>query len=240
MISKSLSTSEKFSALSAADSDLAEFCQILYLMLIPHSDDFGRLQGDPFTIKHQCLPASPRPIDDFKKALTLLHNEELVIWYQVSGKQYVQITNFDPHQIGLHKRTSSNFPEFPGKYRKRREIPSEEKGREEKGTEENLLGVDGKAATPTRDFLAWFVDEYKTRRDGAKYIVTKKHAGLIQHLLRNHTLERLRNLALVMFGSNDEWIVSTDCGIEVFAGKINWLEDRLSAWEKKKKTREAV
>ena len=239
MISKSLSTSEKFAALSACDAELSEFCQILYLMLIPHSDDFGRLQGDPFTIKHQCLPASPRPVEDFQRALNLLHNAELVIWYQVSGKQFVQITNFDPHQIGLHKRTKSTFPEFPGKYRKRREIPSEEKGREEKGTEENSVGA-GKAPTPTRDFLAWFVDEYKAKRDGAKYIVTDKHGGLIKRLLTHHSPERLRRLALVMFGSNDEWIESTDRGIEVLAAKINWLEEKLSVWEKQRKAREAV
>lgn len=237
MISKSLSTSEKFAGLNQS-AELAEFCQVLYLMMLPHTDDFGRLQGDAFTIQHQCFPASPRSADEFQDALRALHNSELIIWYQVSGKQYIQITNFEAHQIGLHKRTESRFPGFPGKFRKKPVLPSEEKGTKEKGTEENSVGA-GKAPTPTHDFLAWFVDEYKKRRD-AKYIVTDKHGGIVKRLLQSHTPQRLRDLALVMFGSNDEWIESTDRGIEVLAAKINWLEDRLSAWEKKKKTREAV
>lgn len=239
MVSKSLSTSEKFAGLSASTNGLAEFCQVLYLMMIPHTDDFGRLQGDAFTIKHQCFPASPRSIQEFQDGLRALHNAELIIWYQVSGKQYIQITNFEPHQIGLHKRTESRLPGFPGKFRKKPALPSEEKGREEKGTEENSLGV-VKEPTPTRDFLAWFIDEYKAQRDGAKYVVTKKRAGIVRELLVHHTPERLRQLAKVLFRSNDEWIESTDRGIEVLASKINWLEERLASWEKKHKTREAV
>lgn len=239
MISKSLSTSEKFAGLSASTTGLSEFCQVLYLMMIPHTDDFGRLQGDPFTIKHQCYPASPRSDEEFQEALLALHNAELIIWYQVKGKQFVQITNFEPHQIGLHKRTESKFPNFPGKARKKMEIPSEEKGREEKGTEENLLGA-GKAPTPTHDFLGWFIDFYKNNRDGAKYRVTDKHGGIVKSLLKTHSPERLRQLTEVLLGSNDEWIESTDRGIEVLASKINWLEERLCAWERKSDARKVI
>lgn len=137
MVSRSLSTSQKFAGLNVTAEALAEFCQLLYLMMIPHTDDFGRLQGDPFTIKHQCLPASSRSTEEFQAALNHLHQAQLITWYQVSGKQFVQITNFDPHQVGLHKRTYSQFPEIPGNSRKRREIPSEEKRTELKGKEKN-------------------------------------------------------------------------------------------------------
>ena len=237
MISKSLSTSEKFASLSAIDGEMAEFCQILYLLMIPHSDDFGRLQGDSFTIKHQCYPASPRQAEEFQQALNYLHNAELIIWYQVTGKQFIQITNFEPHQVGLHKRTSSNFPEFPGKYRKRREIPSEEKGREEKGTEENLLGV--VKPTPTKDFLTWFIDLYAAKRSGAKYTATDKHGGIVKRLLKSHSPERLRQHAEILLTTDEDWVETTDRGIEVLAGKINWLEERLAAWEKRQDLRQA-
>lgn len=238
MISKSLSTSEKFASLNATDAEMAEFCQVLYLLMIPHSDDFGRLQGDSFTIKHQCYPASPRPAEDFQQALNYLHNAELIIWYQVKGKQFIQITNFDPHQIGLHKRTASHFPEFPGKYRKRREIPSEEKGTKEKGTEENSLGVE-RTPTPTRDFLAWFVDFYAKHHHGAKYTVTDKHGGIVKNLLRHHSPERLRQHAEILQTTDEDWVVTTDRGIDILASKINWLEDKLAAWEKRGQLRQA-
>ncbi len=145
MLSKSLSTSEKFASVSG---HLVEFCHALYPLLISHTDDFGRLQGDPFTVKRQCYPASVRTLDDFADALLELHRVELIHWYVVGGKRYLQIDNFDPHQLGLHKRTRSRFPEVPGSSGKFPEIPSEEKRteqeQEEKGTgreqEENRTG----------------------------------------------------------------------------------------------------
>src|SRR5262245_35943674 len=102
MISKSLSTSEKFAALVDHGGPLGEFCQSLYPLLIPHSDDFGRLQGDPFTVKYVCHPSSPRSIHEFAGALEALHAVGLICWYTVEGKRYIQVQQFEPHQLGLH------------------------------------------------------------------------------------------------------------------------------------------
>lgn len=139
MISNSLSTSEKFAAL--ATLDMGEFCQALYPLLVSHSDDFGRLQGDPFTVKAKCFPASPRSHDEFQIAMKHLDGVGLIVWYVVTGKRYIQICDFERHQQGLHRRTRSQFPRVPGISGKDEEIPSEEKGREPKGTE-------GKGNTP--------------------------------------------------------------------------------------------
>lgn len=118
MISKSLSTSEKFGGLVTLGT-LAEFTQLLFPMLVIHSDDFGRLPGDPFTVKLTCLPVSPRPLEEFAQALTQLDTIGLIDWYEADGKRYIQIENFEWHQRGgLHKRTSSHFPEIPGSSRK--------------------------------------------------------------------------------------------------------------------------
>ena len=114
MISKSLSTSEKFAELIPRAGPLAEFCQLLFPLMVSHTDDFGRLQGDPFTVKLVCHPSSPRPVDDFARGLELLQTVELIDWYTVNGKKYIQIQQFEPHQQGLHKRTKSRFPEIPG------------------------------------------------------------------------------------------------------------------------------
>lgn len=139
MLSKSLSTSEKRARLHAALGPLAEFAQALYPLLVAHADDFGREEGDVFTIKHRIDPASPRTVAEFERALQGLDAVGLIVWYEVEGRRCVQISNFEPHQSGLHKRTISRFPapprnapEFPGST-----APTEQNRTEGKGTEGN-------------------------------------------------------------------------------------------------------
>ena len=95
MISKSISTSRKFAALAQEAGKLGEFAQILYLLLTPHADDFGRLDGDPFTMKHLLFPTSPRPEQDFELALKSMDKVGLINWYVVEGQRYIEITRFD-------------------------------------------------------------------------------------------------------------------------------------------------
>lgn len=135
MISKSLSTSEKFAALVEYVPTIAEFCHALYPLLVIHTDDFGRLQGDPFTVKALCYPASPRPLAEFSHALQALHDVTLLTWYAVDNKGFIQITVFERHQQGLHKRTRSAFPRVPGSSGNDEEFPGQEKGRELKRRE---------------------------------------------------------------------------------------------------------
>lgn len=138
MISKSLSTSEKFAALVNVAGDLAEFCQALYPLIVTHSDDFGRLQGDAFTVKMMCFPASPRPMDAFVTALQHLHAVDLIVWYDVEGKRYIQIEKFERHQQGLHRRTRSAFPRVPGISGNEPELLGQEKRRELKRTQQKI------------------------------------------------------------------------------------------------------
>jgi hypothetical protein len=116
MISRSLSTSAKFNVAlpKQASGTFIEFSQLLYLMILPHTDDFGRMPGDAEAVKLECLPASRRSFADVGKALRHLHAVGLIIWYEVEGKKYIQISDFQAHQTGLHRRTKSRFPEFPG------------------------------------------------------------------------------------------------------------------------------
>jgi hypothetical protein len=123
MLSKSLSTSEKRAALHGVAGRLAEFAQQLYPLLLAHADDYGRQHGDIFTVKHAIDPSSPRSDADFAIALKCLHNVGLIVWYEVGERKFIQITNFDQHQAGLHKRTAPRFPEVPGNSGKFRDIP---------------------------------------------------------------------------------------------------------------------
>jgi hypothetical protein len=162
MISKTLSTSQRRAALHQAVPALAEFCQQLYPLLVSHADDFGRLQGDAFTVKHAIDPTSPRPIEDFALALNALQDVGLIRWYAVEPRRFIQIENFDPHQVGLHKRTSSVFPPPPdpsgnvpepaADFDLSGNVPSELKGTEPKGTKQNrtTASAEPKAgSTPT-------------------------------------------------------------------------------------------
>lgn len=112
MISKSLGSSRRFAAVDAGA--LTEFAQLVYVLLVSHTDDFGRLEGDAETIKMRVFPAaSKRTVKDFAKALEALHKAGLVIWYEVEGKELLEVTQFSEHQSGLHKRTSSKYPHPP-------------------------------------------------------------------------------------------------------------------------------
>lgn len=134
MISNSLSTSEKFARVG--ETPLGEFCHALYPLVVAHSDDFGRLQGDAFTVKAKCYPASFRTLAEFERAVQALHEVELVVWYVVDGKRYLQIVDFERHQTGLHKRTRSRYPRVPESSELFPEIPSQEKGTKENLTKE--------------------------------------------------------------------------------------------------------
>lgn len=147
MISKSLSTSQRFLALNDVAGRLAEFCQLLYPLIVAHTDDFGRMAGDPQTVKFLVFPGSPRKVPEFLAALLHLETVGLIQLYPATpgddSRMCLQVNNFDPHQSGLHKRTKSRFPEPPAISRKLREVPGNSRSREEKGTEEKRTEQEG-------------------------------------------------------------------------------------------------
>lgn len=130
MISKIISISEKVNLLP----DI--FDMLLFTWMIPHTDDFGRLVGSPAKVKALVVPMLDKSISDVEAALGRLSGNGLILWYEVDGERVIQIENFEKHQQGLHKRTKSKFPDYPGSSGKFQEIPSEGKGTEENRTEE--------------------------------------------------------------------------------------------------------
>src|SRR3990167_10529014 len=116
MISKTLGTSSrKFSRLREFDAGL--FARALYPLLIASSDDCGRQQADPFTVKHSVWSTAPEPESAFRQALTALRDVGLILLYSVNSGCFLQIVDFEEHQQGLHKRTESKYPppqEIPG------------------------------------------------------------------------------------------------------------------------------
>ncbi|MEK5036386.1 DnaD domain protein [Paenibacillus sp. FSL R7-0302] len=131
MLSKVISISEKVNELPNI------FDMLLYTWMIPHADDFGRLAGSPGKIKALVVPMLEKSIKDIRESLHVLDHQGLILWYEVDGERVVQIQQFEKHQQGLHKRTRSKFPDFPGTSGNVQETPSELKGTELNRTEEN-------------------------------------------------------------------------------------------------------
>lgn len=160
MIAKTLSTSERWARLHDVAGKLAEFCQSLYPLLIAHADDSGRQQGDAFTVKHAVHPTSPRGLADFERGLSALAAVNLIAWYEVDGRKYIEIQDFALHQPGLKNRGNSKIPAMPDDAVGCREMPLEGKGTEEKRTEEKGREGNGADAPPlaavptTRDPVA--------------------------------------------------------------------------------------
>lgn len=147
MISKVISISEKVNSLSL-------FGRLLYTWMIPHADDFGRLPGSPAKVRALVVPMADETVKDVEEALADMHRKGLIIWYEVNGEKFIQITNFEKHQQGLHKRTKSKFPEPPDEFREipgnSEEFPLEVEGnRNWNGTEDTTT-----TTTPAREDFA--------------------------------------------------------------------------------------
>jgi hypothetical protein len=241
MISKALSTSQKFAQVFEVCPKLAEFAQSLYPLLVAHSDDHGRQQGDAFTVKHQVHPASPRNLADFEKALTALHDTHLIVRYQAGGRAYVQIVQFDEHQSGLHKRRASSIPEPPGNSGKVqepavlvREIPAQEKRTELKGTEEKGTEEERGAAAPSPSALVALWNELTSPPIPKCESLTPKRVTHARARLKERALEAwaaiIRRIEASSFcrGGNDrgwratfDWLLQPDTSVKVLEGKFD-------------------
>jgi hypothetical protein len=93
MISSSLSGSKKFGELNKLAGSLAEFCQVLYCMGIPHHDGYGQITSDPWEWRTNYFRVSNRTEEEFEKAINYLIEVEL---FEVSqcGKVLLYV-NYD-------------------------------------------------------------------------------------------------------------------------------------------------
>jgi len=214
MISKSLGSSRKFHALFQQGGEIGEFCQLLFPLIVVNVDDFGRMAGDAFTVKHVVLPSSPRSESDFVRALDLLAQIGLIERYDVDGETYLQVCRFDEHQSGLHKRTGSNFPEppasmhtFPGNSGK---FPPNRT--EENLTEGNL--TEGKVAT-------------LPARVGSKRPLMEYPRLAIFAWMRDDILSMLGEQAEAF--DLDAYLIRLDSSGEVLPAKVwPWLKERVA------------
>ncbi|PDO11590.1 MAG: hypothetical protein BLM47_00185 [Candidatus Reconcilbacillus cellulovorans] len=90
-ISTDLSLSGKVEELARR---AGEYAVILWTWLIPHLDDWGRMDGEPdkvfFTVTPRFAVLGRTP-DDAEKALQAMHDLGLITWYEVDGHRYIQV-----------------------------------------------------------------------------------------------------------------------------------------------------
>jgi hypothetical protein len=87
-----------------------EFIWLLYSWIIPQTDDFGRFDADPRTVKGKCFPHTNRPTKDFKNAIDILERVGLIIVY--GDGPFLEIVDFAEHNKLRKDRTRiSKFPE---------------------------------------------------------------------------------------------------------------------------------
>jgi hypothetical protein len=230
MISKSLSTSRKFADLHRVAGDLGEFSQLLFPLIVAHTDDHGRMSADAFTVKFQVLPISSRPLEDFDTAVQHMHEVGLLHVYHVDGDKFLQVIDFEKHQTGLHKRTDSRIPEPPGNSGNFREFPGQEKRTEEKRREEKRTepkGREGKGSrtldeTPqqrVREFMDYYSDAHQRIFKIAYFGSNNDYATALK-LVATFTDQQLRDAAIVWFGMDDDFATNGTRTVPKFASRI--------------------
>jgi hypothetical protein len=234
MISKSLSTSRKFAELANIAGPLAEFCQLLFPLLVSHADDYGRLSGDAFTVKFQVFPISPRQVDDFETAIGYIAKAGLIDVYESNGDKFIQVSKFDEHQTGLHKRAaSSKFPELPGTSGNPPEIPGQLKRielnrTEQKGTEPNR--TEGKGTHGRTEKVQAFMDYYREKHSqvfGVAYMGSNSDYTKACELVDTFSDQQLRDATLVWFGMDDDFAKSGTRTVPKFASRITACLQRM-------------
>ncbi len=121
-------------------NDLSLKATLLFTWLIPHVDDFGRINANSRRLKSIIFPMRDDILlSDIDESLYQMADQDLIILYEAGGEVFLQMTKFDQHQR-IDKRTASKLPSpeeafllDSGKFR---EIPGNSRPREEKRREE--------------------------------------------------------------------------------------------------------
>lgn len=88
---------------------------MLYMLLIAHSDPWGRGDANPMTIKSKCVPIRKQSQNHCEKALEELGKIGLIQLYCSGVKVYYQIIDWDEHQNfnSSNRGGKSKIPEPP-------------------------------------------------------------------------------------------------------------------------------
>ena len=104
MIFGNISTSKKFNGLKTDQA------RLLYLMMYPHSDDFGRIEAEPSAIKMTAVPGLDWSFASIQEYIDDLSTSKLISIYENNGSKYLEFIAFDDHQIFNRQRVGKYPP----------------------------------------------------------------------------------------------------------------------------------
>ena len=100
---------------------LSDFAQLLYLKVLPHTDDWGRFEGDPEIVKGRVDPLSKRPVAKYEVAMKEIAEAGLWAWYETDkGRKVVQYNADSFERINaflIKSRKNAEFPPHKDSYR---------------------------------------------------------------------------------------------------------------------------
>jgi hypothetical protein len=99
---------------------LSVFAQLIYLKALPHTDDYGRFEGDPEIFKARVDPLSNGKVDHYERAMREIADSGLWLWYDVDGRKVVQYKQDAFERINaflIKKRGNPEYPEYKDGYK---------------------------------------------------------------------------------------------------------------------------
>lgn len=146
--------------------------RLLFIGLVSHADDEGRLGGHPVEVGLQVFPADRVRAEKVDGWLAELSDVELVLRYSVEGRPLLEIPKFQEHQDSRY-RVPSQIPSFQqsGGIRRHRqqvndEVDVEVKALDLKIDQGNYLSAPENGAGKSDAFETFWQEYPKPRRKG--------------------------------------------------------------------------
>lgn len=111
LIGTGLSTSSRFTELGKRKN--GTFFQLIYCLLMAHTDDYGIIEADPVSLKYLILPTSKQPESRFFEAVKAMHEVSLGTLYAWRGKVYFEVWDFEDGQLGWIRHDRIAGPRIP-------------------------------------------------------------------------------------------------------------------------------
>jgi hypothetical protein len=101
-------------------NSLSVFAELLYHRILPHTDDYGRFEGDPEVVRARVMPLRKKSIAVIEEAMREISAAGLWVWFKLpNGKSVVQYKAESFERINaflIKNRGNSEFPPYKKEY----------------------------------------------------------------------------------------------------------------------------